>query len=199
MSQAYGSMTSTKHTQPRPVAAVKSALALKAWKVLEGGSLNRQKNGLAANAERHTNVTSTLPRTFSRPGMVVSLEESPPLPRTRQPVRAEGGGDVNVPKLLLNDSRSMRGGSMASTNPVSISFKFKATFGKEAAGSSFTAFSSASAVATQPVLIARFPSLSMATLSAGSSSSNIQLANASRTSGLSGKRPSNNSAVLLSP
>jgi hypothetical protein len=35
MSQAYGSMKSTKRIQPRPVAAVKSALARKAWKVLE--------------------------------------------------------------------------------------------------------------------------------------------------------------------
>src|SRR5512133_2950184 len=95
MSQAYGSMTSTKHTQPRPVAAVKSALALKAWKVLEVGSLIRQKNGRAASAKRCTIVTSTLPSTFSRPGMAVSQEESPPLPRQRQPVRAEGGEEVN--------------------------------------------------------------------------------------------------------
>ena len=33
--------------------------------------------------------------------MVVSLEESPPLPRKRQPVRAEGGEDVKAPVQML--------------------------------------------------------------------------------------------------
>jgi hypothetical protein len=64
-------------------------------KGLEVGSLIRQKNGRAAHVERYTTVTSTQPRTFSRPGMAVSQEESPPLPRQRQPVRANGGEEVN--------------------------------------------------------------------------------------------------------
>jgi putative transposase len=39
-------------------------------------------------------VTSTPPRTFSRPGMAVSQEESPSSPGKRQPFGAEGGEDV---------------------------------------------------------------------------------------------------------
>ena len=40
------------------------------------------------------------PGTFSRSGMSVSLEESPPLPRKRQRL-AEGGEDVNVCDFAL--------------------------------------------------------------------------------------------------
>ena len=36
--------------------------------------------------------------------MVVSLEESPPLPRKRQPDRAEGGEDVNSASDLCQSS-----------------------------------------------------------------------------------------------
>ena len=82
-------MRSTKLNQPRPAVAVKSARARRAWKALES------ENGLTANAKRSTTATSTLARTFSRPGMTVSQEESPPLPRKRQSFRTEDGEGVN--------------------------------------------------------------------------------------------------------
>jgi hypothetical protein len=43
---------------------------------------------------RITTATSTPPSTFSRSDVAVSLEESPPFPRKRQPM-AEDGEDVN--------------------------------------------------------------------------------------------------------
>lgn len=46
------------------------------------------------NVKRHITVTSMLAKTFSRPGMAVSQEESLPFPLKRQPARAEGGEDV---------------------------------------------------------------------------------------------------------
>jgi hypothetical protein len=51
---------------------------------------------------RITTATSTPPSTFSRPDVAVSLEESPPFPRKRQPM-AEDGEDVN---RFLHSSRT---------------------------------------------------------------------------------------------
>ncbi|MDB5789817.1 MAG: hypothetical protein JWQ50_9732 [Caballeronia mineralivorans] len=50
---------------------------------------------------RITTATSTPPSTFSRSDVAVSLEESPPFPRKRQPM-AEDGEDVNAGSCAHN-------------------------------------------------------------------------------------------------
>jgi hypothetical protein len=53
---------------------------------------------------RITTATSTPPSTFSRSDVAVSLEESPPFPRKRQPM-AEDGEDVKsaIGPLVIGD------------------------------------------------------------------------------------------------
>ncbi|HEV3425170.1 MAG TPA: hypothetical protein VG105_15600, partial [Paraburkholderia sp.] len=55
-------------------------------------------------AVRITTATSTPPSTFSRPDVAVSLEESPPFPRKRQPM-AEDGEDVKGAAARLRAGR----------------------------------------------------------------------------------------------
>jgi aspartate-alanine antiporter len=75
---------------------------------------------------RITTATSTPPSTFSRPDVAVSLEESPPFPRKRQPM-AEDGEDVNFalgftggPQFFANVGRGWRYGLLSIVEMVSV-------------------------------------------------------------------------------